>query len=385
MAKAIIYHNILWAHYKAVVFSELYKQCQSKGLSLEVIHYAVSDRAQSELSTADHDLHRYPFRTLASGNFSSMTWREKFILPLIALWRSKAEIVVLPGYSDISYWLLLLGAKLLRMRVLVTFDSTERDHIRTWWAELTKRIFITRCDGAFAYGTRSRDYLVKLGMPRHSVIVGCQASDNETLRQLYDDARPFRSALIQELDLAQHNFCFVGRLSKEKNVGALFEALKIVQSRSDEGATDWGLLIVGEGTERKHLEEIASRLRLRNVSFVGGASWREVPRLLTASDVLVLPSSSEPWGLVVNEAMACGLPVVVSNACGCSADLVMDNQTGFLFDAQNFEQLAEVLGQFVKDPLLGERLGRGAQAHIQAFSPSTAATQMLSGFAKLLT
>jgi glycosyltransferase involved in cell wall biosynthesis len=379
----LIFHNVLWPHYKAIVFNELFKQCAEQSIAMHVVHFAPSDRGQAELSTVDVGLHQYPFRVLSDRHFSDISGWEKIHLSFRALSESDAGVIVLPGYWDLSFWALLIAARLQRRAVVLTFDSTECDRPRHWPIELLKRIFVALCNGGFTYGVRSWRYLNRLGMPDGAIRTRCQATANEDIYKIYGASLAQRQEIIERYALGQHNFCFVGRLSAEKNVSTLIRAFGLLQ-RTDSRAAEWGLLIVGGGPERASLVDLSVKEGLRRASFVGGVSWRAVPEFLAASDVLVLPSLSEPWGLVVNEAMACGLPTIVSSRCGCVEDIVIPGKTGFLFDPLDPEELQERMQIFVNAPSLIPTFGAAAKQLISAFSPAVAASQMLLGLKKLL-
>jgi glycosyltransferase involved in cell wall biosynthesis len=117
------------------------------------------------------------------------------------------------------------------------------------------------------------------------------------------------------------------------------------------------LLFVGDGEERRRLEERVRRLGWRSVLFLGFKNQSELPRYYDLCDVFVLPSEKEPWGLVVNEAMNAAKPVVVSDRVGCAPDLVRDGVNGFVFPAGDIGALAERLRRLTEDPELARRMG----------------------------
>jgi glycosyltransferase involved in cell wall biosynthesis len=291
--------------------------------------------------------------------------------------------VVLPGYWDPAFWVLLALAKVEGRKVVLSFDSTKLDHTRHTLLELAKKVFVALCDAGFAYGHRARRYLRELGMPVDRIVIRCQATANEEIRVEFEAAFRERADLLALYGLPARNFCFVGRLSSEKNVLLLIQALESLQV-STQASEGWGLCVVGDGPERPNIEAYCAERRLRAVKFFGGVSWREIPRYLAISDVLVLPSISEPWGLVVNEAMVCGLPVIVSENCGCVEDLVIEGRTGFSFDPHSCANLVKHMRHFVNSPSEIRRIGDAGAHLIRDFSPQAAARQMLSGLNGLL-
>jgi glycosyltransferase involved in cell wall biosynthesis len=118
------------------------------------------------------------------------------------------------------------------------------------------------------------------------------------------------------------------------------------------------LLLVGEGEQREELEGLAAELGVADrVCFAGSRPWAELPAVYAAADLFVLPSTFEPWGAVVTEAMACGLPVVVSDPVGCAPDLVRPGENGWVVPAGDAEALAEVLEQAFSDADRLEAMG----------------------------
>jgi glycosyltransferase involved in cell wall biosynthesis len=134
-------------------------------------------------------------------------------------------------------------------------------------------------------------------------------------------------------------FAFVGKLVEKKRPADFLRALEHAQAHS----ADVRGLVVGAGPLEPDLRSLAQQLNLP-VSFVGFKNQSELPGYLAASDALVLPSDGgETWGLVVNEAMACGLPAIVSRAAGCARDLIEQGRTGYAFDLGSVPQLSAAM------------------------------------------
>src|SRR6185295_13276085 len=125
-----------------------------------------------------------------------------------------------------------------------------------------------------------------------------------------------------------------------KDPATLLEA----QARLERGAEAPWLVLVGDGPESKSLRELASARNLRRVRFAGSREPSELPGIYAAADLFVLPSRHEPWGVVVNEAMAAGLPVVLSDRVGAAPDLLVDGANGRLFPAGDAGRLADAIG-----------------------------------------
>jgi glycosyltransferase involved in cell wall biosynthesis len=162
-------------------------------------------------------------------------------------------------------------------------------------------------------------------------------------------------------------FLYIGRLSEEKNVAGLID--EWVSYREAGGI--WPLVIVGNGPAFSDLQQRASQSSFAaDVHFAGHKGIRELPVYYAFAVCFVLPSTREPWGLVVNEAMAAGLPVIVSSRCGCAEDLVVPGENGFVFDPSAPGALAHSLQQIeaVGHPGL-EQMGLASQQIIERYSP----------------
>jgi glycosyltransferase involved in cell wall biosynthesis len=212
-----------------------------------------------------------------------------------------------------------------------------------------------------------------LGVPAERVFVRCQATQNAIIRETYLQARAAERG-------AGHTptFGYVGRLSAEKNVDLLIRAY---QRTFADVPPSWRLHIIGSGPLEASLRALAGTTPHLPIEFVGGVSWREIPKLMTHIDVVILPSSSEPWGLVVNEAMLCEKAVIVSNACGCVPELVHHGRNGLVFEPINERELADAMMKFVANPELADEMGQEGLNIVSSYTPHAAASQMLAGMA----
>jgi glycosyltransferase involved in cell wall biosynthesis len=129
------------------------------------------------------------------------------------------------------------------------------------------------------------------------------------------------------------------------------------------------LVFVGDGNLRPKLEEFATRNTLR-VHFLGFRNQSELPKCYTMSDVVVLPSDYEPWGLVINEAMCFGLPIVASDKVGAAADLIRDGLNGFVYPVGSIPALAEALTRVLSNDALRQEMGARSAAAIRKWSIS---------------
>ncbi len=172
------------------------------------------------------------------------------------------------------------------------------------------------------------------------------------------------------------HFLYVGRLSAEKGLEDLFQAFSAVTAAHPRARLD----LVGTGPLAEQLKSRVAALGMGTaISFLGTKSLEDTSDLFLKCTALVLPSLSEPWGLVVNESLSYGCPVVVSSACGCVPDLVMDGVTGYSFEAGNVAALHRSLRSVIQLSVNREAVARSCLAVIANFTPERSATQILDG------
>ena len=386
--RILIVHNLLWAHYKSSVFQALQTVVnQQSDVSVRVLQIARNERSRAGLETAtDATLptYTYDYELLFDRYSEEIGLRERTLALLRRAKAYRPDVINLTGYYDPAQLILLLWAKRRGIRVIMQNESTAADQVRGGWKESFKRWIFRQCDGFFCFGSQSADYLIQLGVPATKILLRKNAVDNNALRSVYEQTLPKRTAYQQAMQLRPNNVVFVGRLIEAKNLPTLLNCFAEALKRTVE-PSNWGLILLGDGTERDALiQQIVDLVLTEQVKILPGRPWFRVPEILALSNVLVLPSRSEPWGLVVNEAMACGLPVLVSNRCGCVPDLVHDGQNGFVFDPDHPSQLTHWLIQFMDGSVDVQQMGQFAKQFIAPYAPEAVAQEMLAGFRKLI-
>ena len=219
-----------------------------------------------------------------------------------------------------------------------------------WVKERVVRYFTNHAAGALTIGTANDRYWEHFGVRSERRFLAPFAVDNEWFGTVADRYRPHRQEIRRSEGLPSGRLLlFAGRLALEKNLAALLRAMQAC------GPSQVSLLILGSGPQESRLRQEAQRLGLTHVFFRSFESQEEVAKLYAIVDGLILPSLSEGWGLVVNEAMASGLPVLVSRRCGCAIDLVREGRNGYLFDPVDEESIIESLKRFAR--LTDEEVG----------------------------
>ena len=287
------------------------------------------------------------FRDARRGNLrietlaADQSWHEAGQMRLaLALWRKldalRPELVLVPGYYTLPALSAALWAKLRRKRSVLMTESGARDQPRSGWKEFLKSALIRSLfDFASAGGTEHEDYLAVLGVQRQRIRRFYDTVDNSFFAR--EAALHRRATTPQANNLPEKYFLYVGRFAPEKNLGALIRAF--AQYRLAGGI--WSLVLAGDGPLLAELEDSVRQLSLHGaVHFAGMQPTAALPLFYAFASCFILPSVREPWGLVVNEAMASGLPVLVSTHCGCAPDLVHNAQNGFLVDPLDEKAMA---------------------------------------------
>ena len=280
----------------------------------------------------------------------------------IARWlrAQRFDALVVTGWNSFALVQAALAAKRLRLPLLVRGDSNDLRR-RGALPRLVHRAFLPLFDAFLVVGKSNRRFYRQSGVPEEKLFDCPHFVDNERLARQHTEALPRRAELRARWGVPADAVCalFAGKLVAVKNVPEALAALRNAAAR----APRLHLLVVGEGPLGEELRAAAAGERLP-VSFAGFLNQSEMPAAYAAADFLVLPSRSETWGLVVNEAMACGLPAVVSSGVGCAEDLVEDGVTGFVYTAGNAEELAARLVDMAADGETRQAMGERARQRV---------------------
>ena len=373
-------HNIFWSHYKAVVFSELDKIIR-KDFEWKVVQIALTEKSRIKLGEIDYSIHQYPYVILFNSTYEETTLLMRARAIIAEIDKFRPDVLVVPGYNDPAYIIAMVWAKIKGIALISTADSTEFDHPRSWYKEFAKRLILKLPDRFMCYGSRSKRYLNLLGISNEKIFIRVQATDNKLYRQWFKSFKENRDKNVESAK--PHNFIFVGRLLKSKRVDAILDAYALCLERNPE-TKNWGVLVLGDGEEGVPLQQHARALGIADhIRFEGGVSWSKVPAYYAHANVFIFPSESETWGLVINEAMLCELPIIASELCGATPDLVEEGVTGFSFSPNNPRQLADLMMKFISKEVDSRSMGQAAFNKISYFSAETAAAQMLTAICGL--
>jgi glycosyltransferase involved in cell wall biosynthesis len=278
--------------------------------------------------------------------------------------------VCIPGYGKPEYLAMLVLSRLSGRKVLIFAESWYPgnrifDFIKGFFLRMFVNVFLVS-------GTRARNHFhYRLGIPSNRINTGYSVVDN---KHFSNQSEVIGHKLKIKNQKSKILLC-IARFSPEKNLSMLINAFY----KSNLPGNQWILQLVGGGPLKAELHEL---IKDNHVELMDWVTYDSLPALYQSADCFVLPSIFEPWGLVVNEAMAASLPVIVSEQCGCCPDLV-DKSNGWVFDAKSIDSLEQTLNNLneLSCKKLEEMGSRSVQI-ITGFSPQTWSNNIVKLFEK---
>jgi 1,2-diacylglycerol 3-alpha-glucosyltransferase len=342
------------------------------------------------LETAGHD-NEYAWDNVSGGEgfrrvvlfpndlFADLTRRQVGLAVDEALSELRPDAVFLSGWVGIDSVAGLIWSRRNRVPAIAMSESNEFDTPRVWWREMVKAWRVRKYAAAFVGGTHAAQYAHKLGTPMNRVFTGYNAVDNAYFEQGAAQARKTAAPLRVQLGVPRPYFLTSGRFIARKNFDTVIRAF--AQYRERAGSDSWDLVVCGSGEEGAELQELTVKLGLNEaVHFPGFVQYPELPQWYGLAGAFIMASYSEPWGLVVNEAMASGLPVIVSVRLGCAPDLVKHGSNGYQFEPRDVDQLAEHLRCVAEVDALTPAMGQASTEIVAKFSPEQFGAGILRTF-----
>jgi len=281
------------------------------------------------------------------------------------------EALICGGYNYVASWQALMWARRRGVRFALWSESNAQDaRALRKPVESLKTRFVKRCDGFAVPGKSAFEYLRSLGAPAERISIAPNAVDNTFFAAQAEKVKRNPTAFQEKFGLPRRFILFVGRLVPEKGV---FDLLQAYAKLERDLRSEMGLVFAGDGVSREELAQQAKRISPGTVCFPGFAQREDLAGLYALAEALVLPTHSDPWGLVVNEAMACRLPIIVSSMAGCSADLVEVGWNGYIVPPRDAERLSAAINSLVRQPELMQRMSTHSAERIRTYSPEACA------------
>ncbi len=346
------YHHARFEAFAAAFDGEAHLVQVTERDAFNVLEFAAAERS-------------YTLHTLFAGAERAAISRPALRSALAAqLANIDPDCVCVSGWGMEIGWLMQDWA-LRHQRPIVMFsESTAYDEPRTAWKEWIKSRLVASCAAALVGGTPHRDYICRLGLNPATVFLGHNVVDNS----YFSRAASARPASLPDWLACGPFFLSCARFGEKKNLLRLVKAYALYARRDQ---VPCRLAIAGDGELRGALEEMIARENVQDgITLLGPVGYDALPWLYQHCCAFVHASTTEQWGLVVNEAMASGAPVLVSNRCGCAPDLVQEGQNGFLFDPFNEAALATGLWRLSQlDETERRAMGSASRERIAEWGP----------------
>ena len=302
-----------------------------------------------------------------------------------AIRKEQFSLFIVHGWNFITCWLAFFACSVTGTRLGLRAENVFAHEARkAGVAQFLKRsllrLLFSRVDVFLATGEGNAEFYKRFGVPERKILKLPYAVDNATLIPAVSKQREDRATFRNSLGFGKEDvvILFAGKLIDKKRPFDLLEAYEKITSANKR------LLFVGDGPLRQGLEAYSREKKISGVLISGFKNQTELPAYYAAADIFVLPSGvGETWGLVVNEAMCAGLPVVVSDLVGCSPDLVEPGENGYIYKCGDVDQLAEKLGALIMSPEARLRMGERSLRKIGFYSYGED-VRILEGYLKSL-
>lgn len=353
------------------------------GAECHLIELTNRDAFQVLEFSASSSYHRHTlFPNQPTEKITAAALRRRMTAKLEAL---QPDAVCVSGWAFPASLAALVWAVNHKRPVIMLSESNEFDEPRSALKEFIKEKVVALTSSGLAGGTPQRAYLRKLGLPPDRIFLGYDVVNNDYFSQKASEIRRLRNGTAPDGGNGQGAetvnsgdpcipaspfFLASARFGGKKNLVRLVEAYASYRRHARKHAPVWELVIAGDGEQRPQIEAAISRCGVAKfVHLAGARSYSDVPLFYALASVFIHASTTEQWGLVVNEAMASGLPVLVSRRCGCAADLVKESRNGFTFDPYATADLTRLMLQMASGQCDLAAMGQASQKIIAEWSP----------------
>lgn len=270
--------------------------------------------------------------------FQQRDWALHITFPFslfINLLKKNPSVLIIAGYDSIQYWEALLYAKIFNKKVVLWSGTTLLStNSKSGIVRLLKSIFIKSADRYYTYGTKATQYLESFGVDSSKITTGANTVDTKYFKEKTSNENNGNGIT---------RFLYVGQLINRKGLINTLEAFsKLINC-------DWTFTIIGTGEQESELKAITKQYHLEEkVLFIGYKQKNEIIDYFSNSDILIMPSYSEVWGLVLNEALASGLFCLSSKYAGATFDLIRDGENGYIIDPNDTDDITQKLNYALK-------------------------------------
>ena len=348
--KLAIIHNTI-APYRHPLFEALSQQ-------IDLIIYYCS----ANLSSRNWDLwprdYNYKYKILRRIPVKTPIGDQSLNLSIVKeLVSNKPQALILSDYTDPTTWLAFALARLSEIPLIYwTEGITEPQSILGKISRPLRTLFIKKSGSIIVPGRLSKNYVISLGADPEKVFIAPNSIDNKLFTQSLDKNKEYANQLTTELGVrGKVLILYVGQLIERKGVEYLLHTYEKIKKEYPNAA----LLVLGSGISESNLRNLANAVQLRDFRIVhSGLSLRKLSVMYSIADIFVLPTLEDIWGFVINEAMACGLPVIATKASQAAQEMIQSGENGFLVKEANSEEMYVALKILLDDATRRKEMGK---------------------------
>lgn len=347
--KVALIHNII-SPYRIPLFVKLFND-PSIDFYVYYCNIIDKDRPWGEVDNAN-----YKFELLngLSINIKGFIYNIKPII-IYKLIKNNYDTIIIGGYTDFPTQMAFIVSKLFNKHIILWSEGIESSQ-----SQLSKildplnKFIVRNVDAIIVPGTLSKNFYSKLTNNSVPIFVSPNIVDNDSYinNSLYYKTNKLSNKKILGInkDLV---LLYTGRLIESKGVDHLILAYKKIKSENRNVC----LVIVGDGVEKEHLQDLCRTEGISDVFFAGWINGDKKIMYYSIADLFVFPTLNDVWGLVINEAMCCGLPIITTYSAGCSIDMVEPGKNGFIINKSNGEELYLSIRSILNDDNLRNCMG----------------------------
>jgi glycosyltransferase involved in cell wall biosynthesis len=350
MKKILIIHNII-SPIRVYLFNELNRFYADKGISFKVLFLSETDKnrdwkREKNMNFDFEILDNFAIR-IHGKDLNTFFINKNVLSTLDKEW---PDVIISDGWDNFAsyvanYWCRKHGKKYILWSGSTAFEKSWR---RTLFSPLVNYL-IKRTEYFLAYGTRAKEYLISIGAKAESIQILYNAID---VNYFSENSEKFdatdKNNLKEKLGIeTSKTILFSGRLIRMKGIFEMIEGFEKYYKHD----SDVSLLLMGSGPDENKLKKIIASKNIKNVIFTKFIQYAELYKYYSISDLLLFPTRQDIWGLVINEAMACGLPIITTNVAGAGADLVEEGKNGYIIKPDCAKDITEAIGKVFENNL----------------------------------
>lgn len=285
--------------------------------------------------------------------------------------KEKPDIVIVHGWAYFTNWLIFVFSFLFKANIWMRAESPLNQELKKrklvlFVKKIVLRLFLFKIVDKFLYiGKQNKDFYEYYGVNEKQLIFAPYSVDNKNFTKEYNLLKDKKKELRKEFNISYDHVVLlsVGKYMEKKNPLDIIEAFNLQKNNK------LTLIMLGEGGLRTKMEEKIRKDNIKNVILTGFINQSEISKYYTVADVFVLASTvGETWGLVVNEAMNFGLPIIISDMPGSAYDLVYNDKNGFVFETGNIDELKKQIEVLSKNKEFREKAKSVSLKKIKEFS-----------------